>query len=71
MKLYSSKIFGLGLLAFAIHFALLAHCAAQDLPIGQFGITNYGDWQATGTAFRLGPASDALLPQLEIENALM
>ena len=42
---------------------------AEDVPIGHFGETNYGDWVATGTAFNLGPASGALLPQLEIENA--
>jgi sucrose-6-phosphate hydrolase SacC (GH32 family) len=42
---------------------------ADDLAIGHFGSTNYGDWKLTGTAFNLGPVSDGLLPKLEIENA--
>ena len=57
------------LLAVAIYLPLLANCRADDLAVGHFGSTNYGDWKATGTAFRLGPASDGLLPKLEIENA--
>src|SRR5262245_52252228 len=43
-------------------------CLAADLPIGQIGQTDYGNWTATGTAFRKGPASSALLTLLEIEN---
>jgi fructan beta-fructosidase len=42
---------------------------ADDLPIGHFGKTDYGDWKATGTAFQKGPASGELLNKLEIENA--
>jgi sucrose-6-phosphate hydrolase SacC (GH32 family) len=56
-------------LAVIICLGFAAHVGAEDLPIGHFGETNFGDWQAAGTAFKLGPASDALLPQLEIENA--
>ena len=56
-------------LAVIICLGFAANVGAEDLPIGHFGDTNYGDWQATGTAFKLGPTSDALLPQLEIENA--
>jgi len=56
-------------LAVIICLGFAANVGAEDLPIGHFGETNYGDWQAAGTAFKLGPASDALLPQLEIENA--
>lgn len=43
-------------------------CLAADLPIGRLG-PDYGNWTATGTAFRKGPASGSLLTQLEIENA--
>ena len=43
-------------------------CLADDIPIGQLGKTDYGDWQATGTAFQKGPASGDLLARLQIEN---
>jgi sucrose-6-phosphate hydrolase SacC (GH32 family) len=46
-----------------------ANCLAADLPIGHLGATDYGDWTATGAAFRKGPASGALLAALEIENS--
>jgi len=43
---------------------------AQDIPISSFTATSYGNWIATGTAFKKGPAADeALQKQLEIENA--
>src|SRR4051812_8568076 len=42
---------------------------ADEIPIGHFGNSDYGDWKATGTAFRKGPASGELLTKLEIENA--
>jgi len=44
-------------------------CAADDISISNFDGRSYGDWQATGTAFRRGPASGDLLGKLEIENA--
>lgn len=44
-------------------------CAADEIDIGRFGKSGYGDWKATGTAFRKGPASGDLLTKLEIENA--
>jgi fructan beta-fructosidase len=56
------------LIILALH-VLTGTCAAQEIPISPFTKTNYGDWKATGTAFRKGPASGALLTQLEIENA--
>jgi sucrose-6-phosphate hydrolase SacC (GH32 family) len=40
-----------------------------DLAIGPSGKDGYQGWQATGAAFRLGPASGDWLPKLEIENA--
>src|SRR5215216_6688412 len=49
--------------------ALAPLCRADDLPIGQFDGADYGDWQATGTAFQRGPATGDLLTKLEIENA--
>jgi sucrose-6-phosphate hydrolase SacC (GH32 family) len=68
MKTSLKKIGCFSLLTFAIQLTFLANCSAEDLAIGHFGSTNYGDWKLTGTAFRLGPASDGLLPKLEIEN---
>jgi sucrose-6-phosphate hydrolase SacC (GH32 family) len=63
------NIYGFNLLVFAVNLAFLVNCSADDLVIGSFGSTNYGDWKMTGTAFNSGPASDGLLPKLEIENA--
>ena len=57
------------IVAFSIHLIFFINCNAEDLTIGHFGRTNYGDWKLTGTAFNLGPASDGLLPKLEIENS--
>ena len=51
------------LLGFAVH------SLGGDLPIGHFGAGDYGDWQTTGTAFKLGPADAGSLPKLGIENA--
>jgi fructan beta-fructosidase len=62
-------IYAFSFLALAAHLGFLVNCPADDMPIGHFGSTNYGDWTMTGTAFRLGLASDGLLPKLEIENA--
>ncbi len=45
-------------------FSLLGVCQADDLAIG-----GYGDWKATGTAFRKGLVSADMLTKLEIENA--
>jgi fructan beta-fructosidase len=70
MKMHLQRAGGFGLMALAIQLALLLDSRAEDLLIGHFGNTNYGDWTETGTAFRLGPATDALLPRLEIENAI-
>ena len=69
MKLHLKYAGRLGLMAFAIHLAFQINGRAEDLAIGYFGSTNYGNWKATGTAFRLGPAGGELLPKLEIENA--
>jgi sucrose-6-phosphate hydrolase SacC (GH32 family) len=52
-----------------IAFGALLPASAQDLPIGHFTNGDYGDWQATGDAFKFGPAGDDWLPKLEIENA--
>ena len=49
---------------------LTAHGDRSDLLISEFPDNTYGAWKATGTAFRRGPASGALLPKLEIQNAL-
>lgn len=61
--------FGLGFLILAANFALLVNSNADDLMIGHFGGTNYGDWKTTGTAFNPGPAGAGLFAKLEIENA--
>jgi len=57
------------LMAFAIHLMGQVTCQGEELVIGRFGGNNFGNWKATGTAFRLGPATEELLPKLEIENA--
>jgi fructan beta-fructosidase len=48
--------------------AFIISCHANDLPIGHFDSNNYGDWTATGTAFKSGPASAGSLGKLGIEN---
>ncbi len=58
-----------GLLVLACVFVSPSRCRADDLAIGSFRGTNYGDWIATGTAFNPGPASGSLLAKLEIENS--
>jgi len=61
---------GLSCLALIIHLGLVINCRADDLPVGHFGGTNYGDWTATGTAFQSGPASgDVWMRVLEVENS--
>ena len=69
VKPYLKATGRLNRLAVAAHLAFCLSCSGEDLPIGNFGSTNFGDWMAAGTAFNLGPASDGLLPKLEIENA--
>jgi len=63
------NVSGFNLLVLIACLGFLANCSAEDLVIGHFTTTNYGDWKMTGTAFKSGPASDELLPRLEIENA--
>jgi fructan beta-fructosidase len=45
-------------------------CGAQDLVIGDFSGSDYGEWKATGTAFQKGPMSGNLLGRLGIENSI-
>ena len=65
----TSNIYGFTFLALVVHLGFLPNCRAEDLAIGHFASTNYGDWKMTGTAFTKGPASDGLLSKLEIENS--
>lgn len=44
-------------------------CLADEVAIGKFGTTDYGDWTASGEAFKKGPVSGDLLKTLEIENS--
>ena len=69
MRTCLKTIYGFSLLALTSHLGFLVNCSGEDLAIGHFSSTNYGDWTMTGTAFNLGPASDGLLPKLEIQNA--
>ena len=69
MTTWLRRICGFSLLAWCGHLGLPFDSHAGDIVIGNFTGTNYGVWRMTGTAFRLGPASGARLPQLEIENA--
>jgi sucrose-6-phosphate hydrolase SacC (GH32 family) len=55
--------------AASAHLGLLLHCGGQDLSIGHFAASDYGDWVRTGRAFNPGPASGEALARLEIENA--
>ncbi|HEY4416766.1 MAG TPA: glycoside hydrolase family 32 protein [Verrucomicrobiae bacterium] len=66
-KTGAKMIGSLSLLALTVSLSCAAN--TDDLAIGHFNDTNYGDWQATGTAFHLGPAANDWLPKLEIENA--
>src|ERR1043165_5293440 len=52
-------------------FVSLAVGAAEepDLVIADFEGKDYGTWKSTGTAFGRGPAHDAQIPRLEIENS--
>ncbi len=43
--------------------------AADDLLLADFEGQDFGTWKSTGTAFRRGPARDAQLVALEIENS--
>lgn len=45
------------------------NATAGDVLISDFRGTNYGSWQATGTAFSRGPAGPEFWEKLEIENA--
>lgn len=49
--------------------ALTAGVRADELPVGVFGPSGFGDWRKTGTAFEKGPAGEELWEKLEIENA--
>src|SRR5208282_4614351 len=69
MKTYMKNTSGFNLLVLAVNLAILANCSAEDLAIGHFGSTNYGDWKLTGTAFKPGPAAGDQLTKLGIENA--
>ncbi len=71
MKFYLKRnrlLVSLRAVAFATSLCLGVNSRAEDLVIGCFSGTNYGDWKSTGTAFKHGPASGALLTELEIEN---
>ena len=69
MRTCNKNTNGFNCLVLAINLAIVVNCSADDLVIGHFTATNYGDWISTGTAFNSGPASDGLLPKLQIENA--
>ena len=69
MRFFLRNTCCLSRLVLTANLTLLCTCSAKDLAIVRFGSTNYGDWTQTGTAFKSGPASGALLPKLEIENA--
>ncbi len=48
---------------------VLRAASAGDVVVADFEGNDYGAWTATGTAFRRGPARNAQLAVLEIENA--
>ena len=47
---------------------LLPRLVAVDIPIGSITPASYGDWAASGNAFRLGPAGGRRLTELEIRD---
>ncbi|HWD92637.1 MAG TPA: hypothetical protein VG938_09830 [Verrucomicrobiae bacterium] len=52
-----------------LSFVFVDAAFADDLPIGHLTETAYGDWTATGDAFKYGPASgEDWMRKLEIEN---
>ena len=58
------------LLAAGLVLSTLESCAASaDLLVTDFETENFGAWKSIGTAFRRGPARDAQLTTLEIENS--
>src|ERR1700761_4845237 len=62
----SLKLFAL---SFILAWGFADTVSAEDLLIGHFGENDYGDWQATGTAFQFGPArGEEWMRRLEIEN---
>lgn len=64
---HTSITSGIGRLAAALSLGFILNCQGGDLPLSQFD-GSYGQWQQSGTAFKLGPASGDWLPRLEIEN---
>ncbi len=69
LKKIPKAIFYSGLFILMLSLVSPANSFGKDLLIGHFGGTNYGDWEMTGTAFNPGPASDAMLAKLGIEDA--
>jgi hypothetical protein len=61
-----AKVF---LIALLLVVSIVLAAQSEEIPIGRFNKTDYGDWTATGTAFQKGPVSSELLTRLEIENA--
>ncbi len=68
MRTCLKNVYGFNLLALVAHLGFLVNCRADELPIGHFTSTNYGEWKVTGTAFNKGPVSDGLLPKLELKT---
>jgi len=67
------KILGALLCAITMGFPLTTHSNGKDsvnddIVIADFEGQSYGDWKATGGAFRMGPAFGTLARKLEIEN---
>ncbi len=66
MKPFSRTLIPSLLSAFAFAFRA---ASAEDVLIADFEARDYGAWKADGSAFLRGPARDAQLKELEIENA--
>ncbi len=52
-----------------VGLAIVVNCSAEDIAIGHFGNTDYGDWTVAGIAFNSGPAANSQFTKLGIENA--
>jgi sucrose-6-phosphate hydrolase SacC (GH32 family) len=69
MRTCSKSTYCACVIALALNLAFLANCGAEDLAIGHFTSTNYGDWKSTGTAFGSRPATGELFFKFGLENA--
>jgi hypothetical protein len=52
ITIYMKNVCGFSLFVLAVNLGFPVNCSADDLAIGYFGSTNYGDWKLTGNHIR-------------------